>query len=159
MPTSLAEQLTSAVCLDDEPLGPGLMGYFDAESRDEMHGLILDLFMQLAADGRMSKATLARRAHMSPAQVTRYLAAPGNWTSDTYTHLALAMGRKPKHALEDLSDVERTNEHHPGVEHGEMVEATKSVSEVLVLPSPRPGQKFTETRTESVSKVLESVGG
>lgn len=153
MPTSLAEQLTSAVCLEDRPLGLGLMGYFDAASRDEMHGQILDLFIRLADEGRMTKALLARRAHMSPAQVTRFLAAPGNWTSDTYTHLALAMGHKPKHALEDLSDLERSNEHHPGVEHGERVEATG----VMALPAPVPGQRLSSTQTRGTVSELEMI--
>jgi len=115
MNISLVEQLKSVTSLEDAQLGADILGYFDAASRDEAHDLILSLFTMLSKDRGITRAFLARRTGKSPEQITRLLSAPGNWTLETFTHLALAMGYKPKHALERIADMRQSNEHHPPV--------------------------------------------
>lgn len=115
MPTSLKEQLTSITSLEDTPITPELLGYFDGASRDEAHDQILATFAELAQKRGITRAFLARRIGKSPEQITRLLGAPGNWTLETYAHLALAMGFKPKHGLECIADMRQSNDHHPKV--------------------------------------------
>lgn len=123
MTTSLSEQLKSVVSLEDGPIPPGVLGYFDGASKDEAFDLILSLFQRLAKEKGITRAFLARRTGKSPEQITRLLSAPGNWTLETYTQLALAMGHKPKHALEPLADLQRSNEHSERVAHAASIEA------------------------------------
>lgn len=122
MTISLREQLRSASSLEDIALSPALLGYFHAMSQDEAHELIVDLFQRLALEKKVTRAFVARRLHKRPEQVTRWLSAPGNWTSETFTNLALALGHKPKLALESLADIEAGNER---ANDGEPVEDTK----------------------------------
>jgi hypothetical protein len=115
MRTSPAMLLKSVSCLEDEPIDPAMLGYFHALSQDEAHGAILGLFRSLAEEGQVTRAFIARRLNKSPEQVTRWLSAPGNWTLDTFTNLALAMGHKPTLGTEAIRGLRQANEHHPAV--------------------------------------------
>jgi DNA-binding phage protein len=110
MTTYLQEQLNSASYLEDAELSPAILGYFHAMSQDEAHDLILELFDRLSREKNITKAFIARRLHKQPEQVTRWLSAPGNWTMDTFTNLAVALGHKPKLGLESLEAVSQNND-------------------------------------------------
>ena len=105
--------LKSVSSLEDEPIDPTMLGYFHAMSQDEAHGAILGLFQSLAEEGHVTRAFIARRLNKSPEQVTRWLSAPGNWTLDTYTNLALAMGHKPTPGTQAIRGLRQSNDHHP----------------------------------------------
>lgn len=70
-----------------KPPEPGMLSYMRARHRANVHELVLGEFEK---EG-MSRAELARRLDKAPEQVTRLLAAPGNWTLDTVSDLLFAI--------------------------------------------------------------------
>lgn len=82
--------------ISGEKIPAGRLAYFRARLSNKLHQLILVEFEKLSKAGKINKAKLARRIGKEPAQVTRLLGAPGNWTIDTFSDLALGMGCEPK---------------------------------------------------------------
>lgn len=54
----------------------------------------------------MNRADLARKIGRKPEQITRWLGAPGNWTSDTVSDLLLGLGCEPRMELFDFEEME-----------------------------------------------------
>ncbi len=116
MTTSPKESWKLASCLEDEKLDPVTLGYFQGLAQNEAHETVLELFLKMAVSDKLTRAFIARRLGKSPEQITRWLSAPGNWTLDTLTNLLLAMGHRPKFAVERLSEMRQSNQHHPAVQ-------------------------------------------
>lgn len=72
---------------DRDALPPGKFAYFRERQRNRLHEVVLREFLR----SKLTKAELARRMGKKPEQVTRWLAAPGNWTLDTVSDLLLAI--------------------------------------------------------------------
>lgn len=77
-------------------LSVGTLAYFRERFKNNLHSEFLSLFLALEKERKITRAELARRIDKEPAQITRYLGAPGNWTIDTVSDLFLAMGYEPK---------------------------------------------------------------
>jgi hypothetical protein len=71
------------------------LAYFRQRLRNRLYELVLAEFVDQARNHKLTKAEITRRIHSSPSQVTRWLAAPGNWEIDTISDLLLAMGAEP----------------------------------------------------------------
>jgi hypothetical protein len=78
--------------LGGEVIPSSKLGYFRARLSNRLHEIVVSLFMKLELEGKITKAALARRIGRKPEQITRWLGAPGNWTSDTASDLLLGMG-------------------------------------------------------------------
>src|SRR5438270_926046 len=102
MTTSPKKSLISAV-LDNERLEPYHLGYFQARMRNRIHDLVLSSFLEAAEQKGVTKADIARRLGKKPEQITRWLAAPGNWTFNTASNLLLALGQELNFEIVDLS--------------------------------------------------------
>src|SRR6266487_94993 len=70
-----------------EPLSEGTLAYFRERQRNRIHDLVLGEFLKSG----ISKAAFARRIGREPSQITRWLAAPGNWELDTISDFLLAI--------------------------------------------------------------------
>lgn len=102
MTTSLKEW--SAYANDEaSPLNESDKAYFQAKMRRHVHGVVLERFMELSDDDRISRAALAKRLGLSRAQITRWLSSPGNWTLDTLSDLLLAMNCQASIIAEKIS--------------------------------------------------------
>ena len=111
MTTSPVMSLQSINSRDGEPLSPFEIGYLTAAAQDGAYDTVLRIFLgESARDPRITRAFLARRTGMNPAQVTRYLGGPGNWTLETYAKLLAAMGYVPKIEATKFSDLRWSNE-------------------------------------------------
>lgn len=110
MSTSPKTSLISALS-DDASLRPEHVSYFGSQLRHDVHEEVLKLFMKRAADG-MTKGELARRLDKRPEQITRWLAAPGNWTFDTAAALALGLGATLRVTSEPLREATPSNRFH-----------------------------------------------
>lgn len=102
--TTFQEQLLIEVCDvfgGTVPLETRL--YFRERLRRRLHDLVLNEFAKLEAEG-FTRAQLGRRVGKTPAQITRYLGGPGDWTLDTVSDLLLAMGGEP--SLETMDHLE-----------------------------------------------------
>ncbi|NJO32436.1 MAG: hypothetical protein HC869_04205 [Rhodospirillales bacterium] len=67
----------------------------------------------MSSDDRLSRSKIAHRLGADRAQVTRWIAAPGNWTLDTLSDLLLAMSCQAQLVIEDINDSARPNYEHP----------------------------------------------
>jgi hypothetical protein len=69
--------------LEAEVISLGTRAYLAQRARDEFYSYVMDKYRH----SDISKAKLAKRIGKSPAQITRILANPGNWTLETSTLL------------------------------------------------------------------------
>lgn len=82
--------------LEGERVPLGTLGYFRARNKHNAYALVI---RELQKSG-ITKAELARRLGKEPAQITRYLSGPGNWTLDTLSDLLFAIsGAEDKHTI------------------------------------------------------------
>jgi hypothetical protein len=70
------------------PLSIGMLAYFRERQRNRIHELVLREFLKSG----LTKTQLAHRMGRSPARITKWLAAPGNWELDTVSDFLLAIG-------------------------------------------------------------------
>lgn len=73
--------------IGDEKISKRSIGYASESAREEL----FDLVLRNCVESGVTKATLARRLDKDPAQVSRLLGAPGNWTIDTVAELLFAI--------------------------------------------------------------------
>lgn len=66
-----------------QPVSKADLAFAAQRLRLELHNLILEAFER----ERVSQSDLALRLHKQPSQISRLLAAPGNWTIDTAAQL------------------------------------------------------------------------
>jgi hypothetical protein len=69
----------------DGPLTEGTLAYFRERQRNRVHEFVLREFIKSG----LSRADFARRIGKAPEQITRWLAAPGNWELDTISDFLL----------------------------------------------------------------------
>jgi hypothetical protein len=116
------------------PIPPEKLGYFRGRLSNRFHELVLDLFVELEQAGKITRAALARRIGKAPEQVTRWLGAPGNWTTDTISDLLLGMGYEPALAATDLS--EQLLAESPAVSFDDL--PTEDIQTIPAAAAPHP---------------------
>ena len=131
MPTSPKTLMKSAVSLEDVAISPVIIGYFDGAVQSEAHEAVLNAFLKMAEEEGITRSFVARRLNKPREQITRWLGGPGNWTLDTLTNLALAIGYRPRISLERLSSIRQPNAHHPAISR-----ARKLDNQPLEAPPP-----------------------
>lgn len=90
---------------NSETLSVGTLAYFRQRLRNRLYGLVLTEFLKQESEDKVTKAKIARRTRRTnPAQITRWLAAPSNWTIDTISDLMVAMGTEPGLSIVRLVD-------------------------------------------------------
>ena len=101
MTTSQTNSFLSEV-LSASVIPAGKLAYFRGRLTNRFHALVLEEFARLESEGVMTRADLARRIAREPAQITRWLGTPGNWTLDTISDLLIGMGYEPGLSLVNL---------------------------------------------------------
>ncbi|WP_157790676.1 hypothetical protein [Agrobacterium albertimagni] len=71
----------------DSEISRRAIAYASESARQELY----DLVVRNCVESGVTKATLAKRLNKDPAQVSRLLGAPGNWTIDTVAELLFAI--------------------------------------------------------------------
>lgn len=89
--------------LDTAVIPNGKLAYFRARMSNRLHSLILDLFVRLEKEKKLTRAQLATRIGKNPAQITRWFASPGNWEADTLSDLLLGMGCELQFSASELA--------------------------------------------------------
>lgn len=69
----------------------GKLAYFRARLQDRIYDLIVREFIRKEDAGEMTRSNLAQRIKKDPAQISRLLSNPGNWTLDTISDLLLGV--------------------------------------------------------------------
>ncbi|MDX0911906.1 hypothetical protein GOE02_21545 [Sinorhizobium medicae] len=71
----------------EERLSPKTLAYVSEAAREQLY----DLVVRTCIETGVTKAVLAKRLGKDPAQISRLLGAPGNWTIDTCAELLFAI--------------------------------------------------------------------
>lgn len=89
-------QLTplEAEILESKELSPRAITYFQERLRNRLHETVLKEYLRQHDLNGTRKSQIALRLGKDPAQITRWLGAPGNWTIDTISDLLIAMGNE-----------------------------------------------------------------
>ena len=96
--------------LKGEQISLATLAYFRQRLRNRLYQLVLTEFLEQAEKKKLTKVDLARRiGRPTPSQITRWLAAPGNWTIDTISDLMLAMGTEPELGVTYLTNQAKRN--------------------------------------------------
>lgn len=90
MPTSAMRDILTDI-YSEEPIPADKIAYLVARSKLRLHNFILRRF-ESAEDRGLDQATVARRLGVSRARVSQQIAVPGNWTIESVTKLAAAIG-------------------------------------------------------------------
>lgn len=77
--------------------------YYRQRQRNRVYSAVLSEFVRLAETQGLTKKELAFRLGKEPAQITRWLSGPGNWTLDTVSDLLLAMGCELDHEVASIA--------------------------------------------------------
>lgn len=102
----------------DGAVTPAMDAYMRARTRNNFHEAVMTAFLAAQAERGLTKLDVARRLGVDPAQVTRWMSGPGNWTIDTVTRLLLAMDAELDPKVVRLADRRRPNDRHPLVAAG-----------------------------------------
>jgi hypothetical protein len=124
------------------------MAYFRERQRNRIHELVLGEFLRSG----LSKADFARRIGRAPEQITRWLAAPGNWELDTISDFLLGISGAefrpslsyPAHEIaEDHSGPDWLSSSEPSM----MKQERLSLEELLI---PRESKRAIEVADRGV---------
>ena len=85
--TTYQTQSSFAEISSGEPLSESTLAYFRERQRSRIHEFVISEFLKSG----MTKAEFARRIGRDPAQITRWLANPGNWELDTISDFLLGI--------------------------------------------------------------------
>jgi hypothetical protein len=78
--------------LDEEPIAYEKIVYLQTRAKLRLHDLILRKFATAEDEQKIDQATVARRLGQTRARISQQLSVPGNWTIDSVTKLAAAIG-------------------------------------------------------------------
>jgi len=90
--------------LDEEVIPRRTIAYFTRRLQHHLHELVIREFYRLSDNGEMTPGKLAKRLGKDPAQITRWLGAPGNWTLDTWAQLMVGIAVDPRSVLKPLHE-------------------------------------------------------
>jgi hypothetical protein len=154
MTTSLTPSSISAIPKDGKPTD-AQVAYFNRRLRRDLHGLILNCFLEEQRDHELTKAELARRLDRDPASINRWLATPMNQTIETVSSLLLAMGYVPNVTARKLSEIVPANEFHELFEQqADLAISTEGGSVTVVQVKPQGALSFdTPTTSNTTSSI------
>lgn len=114
--------------------------YYRERNRNKVYAAVVSLFSRLVETQGLTKRELAYRLDKEPAQITRWLSGPSNWTLDTVSDLMLAMGAELDHCVSLIGKKTPTNLHP-------LPQDCKSNVVLLRPDGPMPPEDKSSTRT------------
>ena len=154
MNTSLKEWSAYAAP-DTAKLSDADKAYFRANTRRRAYEVVLEKFMQRADEEKLTRADLARKLGASPAQVTRWLSSPSNWTLDTFSDLLLALSCTVRMAAEEIDNRKLGNYAHPfstvGRDQPSTPASTQSGDPTIILELVTPNASFKRTASATTT--------
>ncbi len=138
MTTSLATYLKQLPDLTPEQIPDGVLGYLRSHTRNQAHQNVLEHFLKLSSEGKMTKALLASRLGKDPAHINRLLGSAGNWTLDTYADLLTALGQMPVIDSKPVGAGVEPNECHPDYEKALYIVVIETATTTRYIAKPMP---------------------
>jgi hypothetical protein len=77
--------------------------YFRERNRSRIYASVISTFSKCVEEQDLTKREIASKLGKEPAQITRWLSGPGNWTLDTVSDLLLAMGGELDPAVSNIN--------------------------------------------------------
>lgn len=74
-----------------EPIPEETLAYVAARAKSRLYNYVIEAFLELESPHELSRADLSRMLSKDPAQITRWLSGPQNWTAESASHLLLAI--------------------------------------------------------------------
>ena len=93
-----------SLSLSDETIPAATIRYYTRRFQHRLHEIVIREIARLVDTGDTTQRKLARRLGKDPAQITRWLGAPGNWTLDTVAQLMVGAAIDPRMVLRPLRD-------------------------------------------------------
>lgn len=146
--------------ITEEKIPEEVLDYFRARLKDQFHDVVIEEFIKRKEeDPNFSKAVLARRLGKRPEQISRWLGSPGNWTSDTFSDLLIAIsGAIPNLVIKYIEDMPKHN--YSGPSWCENIEAMGAAVSGHFEPDLGPSIPTIEVSAgRPVSLVLEDGRG
>jgi hypothetical protein len=143
--TTYQTQSSFAELTNGEPLSEGTLAYFRERQRIRIHELVISEFLKSG----ISKADFARRIRKDPAQITRWLANPGNWELDTISDFLVGISGAefdPRLSYPAKAEIQDQNGPDWLTSSDEVTTSEKSLSELVV----------TETTTSALSEAFSA---
>jgi hypothetical protein len=137
----------------------GEKAYFRERLRNRLFNLIAGEYARQHDAGTLSQAEIARRLTKSPAQINRWLGAPGNWTLDTVSDLLLAVSAAELEiGIRPLEESPRRNRRGPDwlnvpAEGSMLTERESAESGQIVIDITKPGFQVPSPDPTSVFQV------
>ena len=76
-----------------QPIPEEALVYILARAQARAYNFVIGKFLEKEETDELSRADLARMTRTGPAQITRWLSSPHNWTIETVAKLLLAIDR------------------------------------------------------------------
>ena len=86
--------------------------YFRERTRNRCYSAVISAFSKMVEKEGLTKREMAIRLGKEPAQLTRWLSGPSNWTLDTVSDLLLAMGAELDQSIAWLADTKERRVAH-----------------------------------------------
>jgi hypothetical protein len=131
--------------LEGKPIPKGKLAFFQERFRDHLYELVVSEFLKREQAGTLTKKALAQRLHKDPSQITRWLAAPGNWEIGTASDLLLAIAQaEPVISLSSLAGrAQQTTQIDARLETLSELEKTQQQMKVATSTSSNTDKKRT----------------
>ncbi len=118
--------------LEEEPIPLEKIAYVQTRAKLRLHDLILRRF-EAKSDGekKIDQATIARRLGQTRARISQQLGVPGNWTIDSATKLAAAIGGEIDFVWRDFP-----------------IDPSKAVNDLMALAQKEKAQRSGKTEAK-----------
>ena len=114
--------------------------YYRERNRNKVYAAVVSLFSKLVETERLTKREIAFRLGKEPAQITRWLSGPSNWTLDTVSDLLLAMGRELDYKVSSVDSPKELGAEHPLLR--EHISST-----IVVFPGQQKSTRFATVQS------------
>lgn len=125
---------------DVKSMGADDIVYYRERNRNKVYAAVVSLFSKLVDTERLTKREIAFRLGKEPAQITRWLSGPSNWTLDTVSDLLLAMGRELDYKVVPVDSPRELGTEHPLLRE-------KTLSTVIIFPNQQDVSRFAATQS------------
>lgn len=133
--------------------------YYRQRNKNRVFEKLVMQFAEEAERTGITKKQLAERLKADPAQITRWLSAPGNLTLDSVSDLLLALGAEMDYRVSKFSDRQKANYMHDLVSQVLHMKGSRVGSFEISNPksgtlAETPGKEITASSGESPIKIL-----
>ena len=119
--------------------------YFRRRHQNRVHARLAEFFVEEASRTGVTKAEIARRLDLDPAQITRLLMHPSNLTLDSISDFLLALGAEAEPPeIVRFADRSKPNDAHP------------LIAKILgQAPAPKPAKSATSNTSRTAVAQFE----